>query len=110
MELFHEAGVFAYVSAVAFVTTLVFAVKRPDRALARASVGACVIFAVGMVGSALGQRLVDRALPEVPSVEQKVTILSAGTRETSANLLLAGMFSLALLGVAGGVSAARDRG
>jgi len=109
MELFAEAGIFAYVAAIIFIVTLVLSVRRPARALQRASLGAVLVMTIGLIGSSLGQRLVARAVSQETVLENKVMMLNIGTRETSANLMLAGLFSLALLGVAGGLSAARVR-
>lgn len=109
MELFTEAGIFGYIAALLFVVALVFSVRRPDRALARGVVGSSLVLTVGMLGSALGQRLVERAVSQEAVLETKLMMLNIGTRETSSNLLLAGLLSLALIGVSAGVSAARDR-
>jgi multisubunit Na+/H+ antiporter MnhF subunit len=109
MELFTEAGVFAWVGLLVFTVALIRVVTRPQHATRTASLAAVALLSLGMLGSALGQRMVDRAVEREHVVAQKVALLSAGTRETSSNLLLGAIFALALAGVGAGVSAARDR-
>lgn len=107
MELLREAGVFAWVGLAILSGGLMYAVVRPDPGTRAARGLAVVVLAVGMLGASLGQRLVDRAVEAEPDLAAKVTTLSAGTRETSANLLLSSLYALALMAVAASVQRAR---
>jgi hypothetical protein len=110
MGLFVEAGLFAWVGFVVLLSALVCAIVRPADGVRLARRAALAVIALGMLGTALGQRLVDRAVLAEPVLEQKVLLLSMGTRETSANLLLSGLYALALLGVARAIEARARRG
>jgi disulfide bond formation protein DsbB len=107
MDLFTEAGVFAYVGLIVFVGGLVAIVRGPKRAVTRGAAAAIIVMGLGMAGQGMGQRLVDRAVEAEPDNARKVALLSMGTREASANQLLAGLMALALIGVGLGVGAAR---
>lgn len=107
MSLFSEAGIFGWLGVVLFAGGLMYAVVRPERGVPAAKGLAVIVMAIGMLGSSLGQRLVDRAVDAEPELAQKVVMLSVGTRETSANLLLASLFALALMGVAAALQWAR---
>jgi len=96
MDMFTEAGIGAVISLALFVVGLVTAARgggRPD-ALAGA------IVAVGAIGTGLGQRLVARAAEAAPTLGDKVEILAVGTREATANLVVAGTLALVLIVVA----------
>lgn len=95
MQIFAEAGVFAFVALALFLGGVVAAAR--DKAV---EPWALSILAAGAVGVGLGQRLVASAVDATDALEDKVAILSVGTREVSANLLIAGTFAGLLLGVA----------
>lgn len=105
MQLFQEAGAFAYVALAAFCAGLYLVVVQRSR---QAPAFAAAILALGALGGGLGQRMVDRYLEGVPDLPTKIAVLSAGTREATANLVLSGLLALLLLGVA--TAAARLRG
>lgn len=107
MELLREAGVFAWLGLAILSGGLMYAVVRPDPGARVAKALAVVVLAVGMLGASLGQRLVDRAVDAEPDVTKKVVMLSVGTRETSANLLLSSLYALALMAVAASVQRVR---
>lgn len=88
MQIFVEAGAVAFVALALFVMGLMARVRGQ-------SVDAWVmgILAAGAVGVGLGQRLVAAAVDAVTDLGAKVDILSVGTREASANLLIAGVFA-----------------
>lgn len=110
MQLFIEAGIFAWVGVALLIGGLMYAVVRPEPGTRAAKEIAVIVLAVGMLGASLGQRMVDRAVDAEPELAKKVLMLSVGTRETSANLLLAALFALALIGVATAVErAGRER-
>jgi len=109
MSIFVEAGIFAYVSLGLFVLGLILVVRRPENAKSIASLMAPAILAAGLIGAGTGQRLVDKYLDSVTDPAQKVVVLSAGTREATANHLLAGLMALALVGIGAGVSRASPR-
>jgi Mn2+/Fe2+ NRAMP family transporter len=93
MDMFTEAGIGAYVSLTLFIVALV----RSAKSGARLEPWATAIVATGALGAGLGQRLVARAAELAPTLPEKVTILSIGTREATANLVVAAMFALVLL-------------
>lgn len=107
MDLFTEAGAFAWISLALFSAGLFVVVRGRVPAPAAATALAVAIVACGLVGDGLGQRLVDRAAREAPELETRVAILSAGTRETSSNLVVSGLLALALLGTGAAVGLAR---
>jgi hypothetical protein len=74
---------------------------------ARAEPFALGIVAAGAFGQGLGMRLVSKAAEAAPSLPEKVTYLSIGSKEASANLVIAGVLGLLLL--ATGAVAARLR-
>jgi len=88
MQIFLEAGVFSLVALAFFVAGLV------ARARGRSVDGwALGILVAGAVGVGLGQRLVASAVDAATDLALKVELLSVGTREVSANLLIAGVFA-----------------
>lgn len=107
MELFTEAGIFAWVGLVVFVGGIGAILAAPRRALARGAGAATLVLAVGLLGAGLGQRLVDRAVTAEPDLDKKVAMLSLGTREAAANELLGGAFAVFLLGIGAGVGFVR---
>lgn len=110
MDLFTEAGVFAYVAFLVFLGGLVAIVRAPPKGagpLGRAAAAAALVMGLAMAGQGLGQRLVDRAVEAEPDNARKVAMLSMGTREASANQLLGGLMAVALIGLGAGVGAAR---
>lgn len=107
MELLREAGVFAWLGLAILSGGLMYAVVRPDPGTRAARGLAVVVLAIGMLGASLGQRLVDRAVDGEPDLGKKVVMLSVGTRETSANLLLSSLYALALMAMAASVERAR---
>lgn len=109
MDLFIEAGVFAYVGFALFVIGIVVALRAPKRAAKNAGLVAAAIVALGIAGAGMGQRLVDGAVSKEPDLNKKVEMLSLGTREAAANELLAGMFALALLALGAGVQTLRGQ-
>ncbi len=109
MSYFHEAGVFSLLALGAFVVGLGVTVWAKDRAGQLAPRFAAAVMGLGMLGSALGQRLVDNAVQRTPELAEKVMMLSVGTRETSSNLLLAGGMALLLLLVGVAISALSPR-
>ncbi|HXU80126.1 MAG TPA: hypothetical protein VN914_01930, partial [Polyangia bacterium] len=71
------------------------------------------VLASGAIGFAAGQRMTDQAInhglvhgdhTEPVAPERRVAMLSRGTRESSANLFLAGFEALALSAVGGVMS------
>jgi|GEM_PF-1384525 len=97
MQLFNEAGVFAVVCLVLFVVALVRVHLASSSS--RASTGAtwsALLCAVAVAGAGLSQRLVDAAVAQAPTALQKVELLSLGTREAHANLLLGGIMACAV--------------
>jgi hypothetical protein len=107
MDLFVEAGWFSWVMLAFFVGGLIAVVRKPENAQKTAGLFAIAVCAAGLTGAGLGQRLVDKYLEKVEDTREKVVILSAGTREATANHVLAGMFGLALMGIGTAVSAVR---
>ncbi len=105
MGLFIEAGIFAWVAFVVLLGALVYAIVRPDPGVRTARRAALTVLSLGMLGASLGQRLVDRAVGAESELERKIVLLSMGTRETSANLLLTALFALALLATAAAIEA-----
>lgn len=109
MSIFVEAGMFAYLSLGLFVLGLILVVRRPESAKSVASLMAPAILAAGLIGAGTGQRLVDKYLDGVTDPAEKVVVLSAGTREATANHLLAGLMGLALIGIGAAVQRASPR-
>ena len=107
MHLFHEAGMFSYGVAIVFFVALVVAVRGRVEPVRAASVASVVMVALGLLGAGAGQRLVDAAVQSTTSLEERVLLLSIGTREAAANLLLSGVLVLLLLAIAGGVALAK---
>jgi len=106
MNLFVEAGMFAWVGLALFVTALILIVRRPTSAHHIVSLMAPAIVAAGLMGAGMGQRLVDRYLETITDPAEKIVILSMGTREATANHLLMGTMALALIGIGAAVSRA----
>lgn len=107
MELFQEAGFFAYFALITFCIGLVQTIRQPAKALPTAVVFAAAVLALGLLGNGLGQQLVNQAVLAVPDPAQKVVMLSIGTKEATGNLILGGLFALAQLGVGGAVAFAK---
>ena len=107
MELFQEAGIFAYGGFAAFIAGLILIARRPRGALSTGVAAAAMVVGLSMVGQGLGQRLVDRAVEAEPDPALKVATLSMGTREAAANQLLGGLMAVVLVGVGAGVGASR---
>lgn len=88
MQIFVEAGALAFVALGLFVLGLL------ARARGRSVDGWVMgILAAGAVGVGLGQRLVAQAVDATSDLAVKVELLSVGTREVSANSLIAGVFA-----------------
>ena len=108
MDLFIEAGVFAYACLILFVGGLIATARKPKQALSRASCAAVLVVGLGIVGQSVGQRQVDAAVSAHPDQAAKVMLLSAGTREASSCSLLAGVMALLLMGAGAGISVVRQ--
>ncbi len=102
MELIREAGFPALISLALFCVGLVHIART--RRLQIGTAWAALVGAVGMMGSALGQRVVDKAIQGVDDVAHQVKWLSAGTAETTANLMLSGAMALLLVVSAAAIS------
>lgn len=109
MSLFTEAGIFSLVGLALFVVGLILIVRKPAGAHQVVALMAPAIVAVGLMGAGMGQRLVDRYLETITDPAEKVVILSMGTREATANHLLAGTMALALVGIGAAVGRASRR-
>jgi hypothetical protein len=106
MSLLTEAGIFGYLAVITFAAA-VFSLIRSKDPLRVAPSWAAGVAGLGMIGVGLGQRLVDAYLDRVPDLAEKVVVLSAGTREASANLLLGGICAVGLLAFGAVLSASR---
>ncbi len=103
MEMFQEAGAFAYVGFALFCGGLFSVAKGKPVVLHIAA----AILAVAMIGDGLGQRLVCEAIERTPDMADKVKFLSLGTREATANLVLGGLWVVLLLAVDAAAKLAR---
>jgi len=104
LELFQEAGFAAWLCTGLFIAGVaMLAIKR-----ANVTPYAVAIVAAGVMGQGLGMRLVSKAAEGAPSLAEKVTYLSLGSKEAAANLIIGGVLALILLAVAG--VAAKVRG
>jgi hypothetical protein len=92
MQIFVEAGALAFVSLALFVMGLV--ARARGQAVDAWVMG---ILAAGAVGVGLGQRLVANAVDATTDLAVKVELLNVGTREVSANSLIAGVFAAVLV-------------
>lgn len=108
MDLILEAGIFGPAIALAF-TVGAFATVRADDALRTAQVAALTVVVLGILGTGLGQRLVDKAVQGVTDPAKQVALLSAGTREAAAGNLLGGGAGLLLIALGGAVAISRRR-
>jgi hypothetical protein len=116
LEIMHESGFGAYLTlflAVAGLAATVTVGRRGGRPGSVAAAFAAAVLASGQLGAGTGQRSVDRAVSLLPEADHaaRVAILSAGTREASANLLFSGACGLAVAAVGGllALGAARRR-
>lgn len=99
MNVVMEAGPLALLcivlTLVGLAVTVVFG-RRSGKAGATSASFAAAAASVGLIGAALGQRAVAAAVERAAS-DQAVATLSLGTREASANLLVAGVCALLLV-------------
>lgn len=109
MDIISEAGILAPVAIVIFVIGLVVCVRTRASAMQVGAPLAVVILAVGALGAAMGQHLVDKAVQSAPGLEERVLMLSIGTREASANFLIAGVLALLLVAIAFGLNRSREQ-
>ena len=106
MGLILEAGIFGIAIVAALTVGSVLVVRAKD-ALRTAQTGALTIVLLGICGTGLGQRLVDRAIGDVTDPMDKIAMLSAGTREAAAGNLLGGACGILLLGLGAAIHLAR---
>jgi hypothetical protein len=109
MELLTEAGIFGYVAFIAWIIGIVMILRRPAKAMVHSIAAAVFVLGLCAMGFGVGQRLVDRAVELQPDVNQKVAMLSQGSKEASGNLLLGGIFAISLVGLGAGVGSMRGR-
>ncbi len=115
LEIMRESGFGAYLTlilALAGLAATVTVGRRNGRPGSVAAAFAAAVLASGQLGAGTGQRKVDRAVSGLPETDlaSRVAILSVGTREASANLLLSGACGLAVAAVGGALAiAARKR-
>lgn len=100
--LVHEAGFSGWMCLLLSIAGLVltFTVgRRIQRPGSVAAAFAVAILAQGAIGLGLGQRNVDAAVmaTDAANLASRVEIVSIGTREASANLLLSGACATLLL-------------
>lgn len=111
LDLIHEAGWGAYPTMILGVAGLVLVARYrgTGRALHLAVAFAAAILASGALGTATGQASTHRAIQDTDlPAEQRVLMLSTGTKESQMNFLLAG--GLAGLVLAAGATFARRDG
>ena len=109
MELLTEAGIFGCVAFIAWIIGMVMILRRPAKAIMHSISVALFVWGLCAVGFGVGQRLVDKAVELQPNVNQKLAMLSQGSKEASGNLLLGGIFAISLVGLGAGVGAMRGR-
>ncbi len=116
IDIIHESGFGAFASlffALAGLAAILTVGRKSGRPGSIAAAFAVAVLAAGALGVGTGQRKVDHAVREIPAgdVAQRVEILSLGTREASANLLLSGSCAITLMIIGGGLAlvAARRR-
>ncbi len=107
MNLFLEAGLFAWGAFAVFLIGLVVLVRSKKNAVLNAVVLAVSILALGEVGAGVGQRLVATAVQNIASLDEKVLVLSMGTKEAAANHLVAGTLAFVLVAIAVAVVGSR---
>jgi hypothetical protein len=105
IELWREAGFAAWLCLIFFGAGIAVLVTK------RGSVSpwAIAVVAAGALGDGLGMRLVSKAAEGAPSLPEKVTYLSIGSKEAAANLIIAGIFALVLLLVGAIATAVRAK-
>jgi hypothetical protein len=108
MHLLTEAGIFGWAGLVLFGAGLVLLLRDPGKAGARSRGLAAAEMALGLLGAGLGQRLVAQAVEKAPDLSAQVRFLNLGTMEATANLILGGLFALAILGLGAGIGWARS--
>lgn len=107
MTIIHESGFGAWASLIIFfmgiaaVLTVGRAKRRPGSVAAAFAVA---VLASGAIGVGTGQRNVDRFVQQTQELGEKVEILSVGTREASANLLLSGGCAMVLVMLGGAMA------
>ncbi len=92
MTLFSEAGVGAIISLGLFFVALVALARQ-----GRVEPWATAILATGAIGAGLGQRLVAAAAEQAETLPEKIAIVAVGTREATANLIVAGTLAMMLV-------------
>jgi hypothetical protein len=111
--LIVESGFAAWVTlflTVAGAAAVVTVGRKRGRPGGVAASWAVAVLAAGALGFATGQRKVDQGIRGIPPESpNRVVMLSIGTREASANLLLAGMAGLLLCSIGGVLSLARPK-
>lgn len=111
--LMVESGFAAWVTlflTVAGIAAVITVGRKRGRPGGVAAAWAVAVLAAGAMGFATGQRMVDRGIRGIPAESpNRVVMLSIGTREASANLLLSGIAALALCSVGGVLSLARPK-
>jgi hypothetical protein len=114
MTIIHESGWGAWASliftflGIAAVLTVGRSRRRPGTIAAAFAVA---VLASGALGVGSGQRRVDPFVQQLPKddLATKVEILSIGTREASANLLLSGGCAMLLMMIGGALALAYTR-
>jgi len=109
LEIMHESGfgaVLTLLLAIAGVAATVTVGRRSGHPGSVAAAFTAAILASGQLGVGTGQRKVDRAVLALPEADlaSRVAILSAGTREASANLLFSGACGLAVAALGGALA------
>jgi hypothetical protein len=112
IELVHESGWGAW--AVLLLTLLgLAAALTVGRARGRpgsiAAAFAVAVLAAGQLGVSSGQRRVDQHVRLEPDLARRVEMLSTGTREASANLLLSGGCAMIVMIVGGALALVATR-
>lgn len=112
-RLIVESGFAAWVTlflTVAGAAAVVTVGRKRGRPGGVAAAWAVAVLASGAMGFAIGQRMVDRGVQGIPPESgARVAMLSRGTREASANMLLSGVAALGLCAVGGMLSLVRPK-